>query len=90
MMGNQNQNYGENEGEDRNRLNPNQQQQNQPTDDDDLNDGGADLYETDVIPGSEDVIDDLELDPDDDPNTNVDKDDLDALEGMDRDDDDRL
>ncbi|MEJ5963198.1 hypothetical protein [Pedobacter immunditicola] len=100
-MGNQNQNYGENQGEDRNRLNPNQQQRDQNLDDDaslitdgpvgeNEGDGGADLYETDVIPGSEDVLDDLELDPDDDLNTNVEQEDLDALEGMDQDDDDRL
>ncbi len=53
-------------------------------------DGGADLYETDLIPGSEDEIDDLELNPDDDLNTNVEQEDLDALEGMDQDEDNRL
>lgn len=89
-MGIKNQNYGENQGEDTNKLNPNQQARNQNTDDDDLNDDVAGLYETDVIPGSEDFIDDLDLDPDDDLNTNVEQEDLDALEGLDQDDDDSL
>ncbi len=83
--------------EDINKLNANQQEQNDHTEDNDSlasdgpvsnseGDGGADLYETDVIPGSDEVIDDLGLDPDDDLNTNVEQEDLDALEGMDRDD----
>jgi hypothetical protein len=53
-------------------------------------DGGADLYETDVIPGSEDDLDDLELDPDDELNTNVEQEDLDALDALDQDDDEQL
>ena len=101
-MENQNENNGENQGQDINRLNPNQQQQ-QPQDiDDDTSlatdgpvsqnegDGGADLNEIDVIPGSEDAIDDLGLNPDDDLNTDVEQEDLDALEGMDKDDDETM
>lgn len=100
-MENQNENNGENQGQDINRLNPNQQQQPQDIDDDtslatdgpvsqNEGDGGADLNEIDVIPGSEDAIDDLGLNPDDDLNTDVEQEDLDALEGMDKDDDETM
>jgi hypothetical protein len=51
-------------------------------------DGGADLNDTDAIPGSADETDDFELDLNDDENTNVDQDDIDALDGMDYDDED--
>jgi len=47
----------------------------------------AELYGTDVIPGSEEEVNDLELNPSDDPNTNVSQEDIDTLEGMDQDDD---
>jgi hypothetical protein len=101
-MENQNLNYGNNEGEDINKLNPNQQQRQSLDNEEDTSlasdgpvsesegDGDADLYETDVIPGSEDEFDDLDLNPDDDPESDVGLDDLEALDGLDEDDDETM
>ena len=91
-----------NEGQKLNQQSPfNQAQQAQKEDDNtslamdgpisqNEGDGGADLNDTDVEPGSEEAIDDLDLQPNDDLNTDVEPEDLQALEGLDKDENNRL